>query len=104
MLTKMGFLAMLTLASSASSQPAPIERRYTMMLGANRAGQQITRVENGRWIIDFEFNDRGRGPKTTTEIRIDDRFLPTFEKTTGVDYLKASADETFSLEGTTAKW
>ena len=75
-----------------------------MMLGANHAGSQVARVENGRWIVDFEFNDRGRGPKSTTEIRLDDHFIPIFEKTTGVDYFKGPVDETFSRDNGVAKW
>ncbi len=104
MLKKTVFLALLALGAAIANQAAPVERHYTMMLGANHAGTQVTRVENGRWIMDFEFNDRGRGPKPTTEIRVNDRFLPTFEKTTGVDYLKNPVDETFSIEGATARW
>ncbi len=106
MLKKIGCLALLALGAACTHQPArqPVERHYTMMLGANHAGTQVTRVDGNRWIVDFEFNDRGRGPKTTTEIRVNDHFLTTFEKTTGVDYLKAPADESFSIEGTTARW
>src|SRR5713226_2661016 len=106
MLKKIGSLTLLALGAACTHQPAPqpVERHYTMMLGANHAGSQVTRVDGNRWIVDFEFNDRGRGPKTTTEIRVNDHFLTTFEKTTGVDYLKAPADESFSIEGTTARW
>ncbi|PYQ59342.1 MAG: hypothetical protein DMF58_11995 [Acidobacteria bacterium] len=69
------------LARSAGSQPAQMEPaksrlyelHYTMMLGANHAGMQVSRFENGRWTIDFQFNDRGRGPKVTTQITLNDR-------------------------------
>jgi hypothetical protein len=75
-----------------------------MMLGANRAGAQVTRVESGREIIEFEFNDRGRGPKTVTEIRLGDHSIPIEEKTTGVDYFKGPVDETFTRAGSMARW
>ena len=74
------------------------------MLGANRAGTQVTHVEGSRFKIDFEFNDRGRGPKTTTDLLLNDRRLPAQERTTGVDYFKGPVDETFAQEGTTARW
>src|SRR5713101_5119873 len=90
--------------SCAHTTPRPAERRYTMMLGANRAGAQVTRVESGREMIEFEFNDRGRGPKTVTEIRLGDHFIPLAEKTTGVDYFKGPVDETFARTGSLARW
>ncbi|HEY8134178.1 MAG TPA: amidohydrolase family protein [Thermoanaerobaculia bacterium] len=102
MLRKIGLLALLACAHQSATQPA--ERRYTMMLGANRAGTQVTRVDGSRLKIDFEFNDRGRGPKTTTDLLLNDRHLPAQERTTGVDYFKGPVDETFAQEGTTARW
>src|SRR5437867_610501 len=107
MLRKIGFLALLALGAACAHQtatPQSAERRYTMMLGANRAGTQVTRVEGSGMKIDFEFNDRGRGPKTTTDLLLNDRHLPAQERTTGVDYFKGPVDETFDQEGTTARW
>src|SRR2546430_8675429 len=101
MLKKIACIALTALAAACAHQT---ERRYTMMLGANRAGTQVTRVDGHRLTVDFEFNDRGRGPKTTSEIRINDRFTPTFEKTIGVDYYKGPVDETFTADATTARW
>lgn len=102
MLKKLAVLALLALGTACAHLPA--ERRYTMMLGANHAGTQVTRVAGSRWSIDFEFNDRGRGPKTTTEIQLGDRFLPTAEKTVGVDYFKGPVDETFKRDASTSRW
>src|SRR5438093_3410373 len=107
MLRKVGFLALIVLGAACAHQSAtqqPAERRYTMMLGANRAGTQVTRVEGSGMKIDFEFNDRGRGPKTTTDLLLNDRHLPAQERTTGVDYFKGPVDEIFAQEGTTARW
>src|SRR5213596_1328035 len=100
MLRKFGVLLVVALEVSCAHTPKrPTERRYTMMLGANRAGAQVTRVESGREMIEFEFNDRGRGPKTVTEIRLGDHFIPLAERTTGVDYFKGPVDETFARTG-----
>jgi hypothetical protein len=62
MMKKVGSLALLALAAACAHQPAlQPERRYTMTLGANRAGSQVTRVENGRWLSsDFRENHRRR--------------------------------------------
>src|SRR6266550_3738923 len=90
--------------SCAHAPTRPAERHYTMMLGANHAGSQVTRVESGRETIEFEFNDRGRGPKTVTEIRLADSLIPIEEKITGVDYFKGPVDETFSRDRSAAQW
>ncbi|HZD31729.1 MAG TPA: hypothetical protein VE779_08705, partial [Candidatus Angelobacter sp.] len=52
----------------------------------------------------FQFNDRGRGPKTYSTYRLDSRGIVTFEETTGVDYMKNPVSETFSVTAGEAKW
>jgi len=52
----------------------------------------------------FQFNDRGRGPKSTTLYRVDDRGILTLEETEGVDYMKNPVSETFSLKNSEAVW
>src|SRR2546423_11450568 len=52
----------------------------------------------------FQFNDPGRGPKRTSEIRINDRFNPIFERTTGVDYFKGPVDESLTITDASAHW
>jgi hypothetical protein len=42
----------------------------------------------------FQFNDRGRGPKTYTTYRLDNRGIMAFEETRGVDYMKNPVHET----------
>jgi imidazolonepropionase-like amidohydrolase len=68
--------------------PAPDERRYTILLVGNRAGTQVTRVANGVTTIEYEYTDRGRGPKITTVISGDSL------TNTGVNYLKSPVNET----------
>src|SRR5271165_290336 len=52
----------------------------------------------------FQFNDRGRGPKTYSSYRLDSKGIVTFEETSGVDYMKNPVSESFSLSGGGAKW
>src|SRR5580704_1023547 len=52
----------------------------------------------------FQFNDRGRGPKTYSTYRLDGRGIVTFEETQGVDYMKNPVNETFSVKGADATW
>src|SRR5262245_19578432 len=45
----------------------------------------------------FQFNDRGRGPKTYSTYRFDNRGIVTSEETHGNDYMKNAVNETFTL-------
>lgn len=76
---------------------ASTTRKYIMVMGANKAGTQ-TVVSNGYdRTIDFEFNDRGRGPNTHTVLTLDAQGIPISEITTGNDYLKAPVDERLNV-------
>jgi len=52
----------------------------------------------------FQFNDRGRGPKTYSTYRLDSKGIVTFEETTGVDYMKNQISENFSVKDGSAIW
>jgi hypothetical protein len=52
----------------------------------------------------YQFNDRGRGPKTYSTYRVDDRGILTVEQTHGVDYMKNPVDENFTLTSGEAVW
>ncbi len=52
----------------------------------------------------FQFNDRGRGPKIYTTYRVDTTGLVTAEQSQGVDYMKNSIEEHFSLAAGDAVW
>ncbi|MGB9106775.1 MAG: hypothetical protein WCC59_18620, partial [Terriglobales bacterium] len=80
--------------------------RYTVLLAGNRAGVQTSWTAAGGKSIQtcFEFNDRGRGPRLRTEIRLSSNAAPVFERTRGNDYLKGAVDEQFALENGQANW
>ena len=78
--------------------------RYSFLLMGNLAGQQaVWTTGDGTLHIFFQFNDRGRGPKTTSIIKLDANG-PLSETITGNDYLKSPVNETYSLEAGSARW
>jgi imidazolonepropionase-like amidohydrolase len=79
--------------------------RYSFLLMANLAGQQaVWTASDGTLHIFFQFNDRGRGPKTTSIIKLDRNGVQVSEVISGNDYLKSPVNETYSLEAGTARW
>ena len=52
----------------------------------------------------YQFNDRGRGPKTYSTYYIDSHGMVTSEETKGVDYMKNPVNETFTMKDGTARW
>lgn len=85
------------------AQTSPV--RHTVILGGNRAGVQTSTVNaDGVREVNFEFNDRGRGPKLATRFKVDDAGLLVDVQTSGNDYLKVPVTETFSLQNGVARW
>ena len=79
--------------------------RYSFILTGNLAGQEATwTASDGMLHIFFQFNDRGRGPKTTSILKLDPSGLPISESITGNDYLKSPITENYSLEAGAARW
>ena len=94
--------------SAAPTLPADIPataERYSMLLMGTVAGQQaVWTASDGTLHIFFQFNDRGRGPKTTSVLKLDANGIPISEIVTGNDYLKSPVSETYSLEAGIARW
>jgi imidazolonepropionase-like amidohydrolase len=94
-------LAVLTGPAHAASQ----ETRYTFSFLGNKAGSMVIRTEpDGEVVCAYEFNDRGRGPKTETRFRLGPGGIPVSEHTTGNDYWKVPVDERFDLKAGKATW
>ena len=100
------FLALMALLAPTivvAQAVAPV--RHTVILSGNRAGVQTATIDaDGVREITFEFNDRGRGPKISSRIKVDDAGLPVSVQTTGNDYLKVPVTETFTLQDGVARW
>ncbi|HSN89218.1 MAG TPA: hypothetical protein VL025_20805, partial [Thermoanaerobaculia bacterium] len=104
-LTLLAGLALTRCASTPPATPQGDETRYTFLLAGNKAGAAVTRSPSlAERVFDFEFNDRGRGPKTTTRVRLDDQGLPVRMETTGIDYWKSPVEELYERSGANATW
>ena len=94
-------VCLLTTAPALAQQ----ETRYTVILVGNRAGSQTSTVRpDGTREFAYEYNDRGRGPKYRTTIKLDAAGLPVSLDTAGNDYLKAPVAEVYTFEGGVARW
>jgi len=84
--------------------PANAER-YSMLIMGNLAGQQaVWTAPDGSVHMFFQFNDRGRGPKTTSILKFDAKGIPVSETVTGNDYLKSPVSEEYAADAGTARW
>ena len=79
------------------------QRRYTVLMSGKTAGTQVVTTRGNEVAVDFEYNDRGRGPKTHTVIKLKDA-MPVSMQTSGNDYLKQKIEETFTIENGVAAW
>jgi imidazolonepropionase-like amidohydrolase len=88
--------------------PADIPKDATIWMLLNDrspAGQDaVWSAPDGTVHEFFQFNDRGRGPKTYTTYRLDSHGIVTSEETSGVDYMKNMVSETFSTKDGGASW
>jgi imidazolonepropionase-like amidohydrolase len=105
------FLLSLLLAAQPSNVPelpkdVPASATmYEAQLLEKPAGQMATwTTPDGKLHVFFQFNDRGRGPKTYSTISLDQGGVLTGEETEGNDYFKAAVRETFAIQGGVASW
>jgi imidazolonepropionase-like amidohydrolase len=79
--------------------------RYSVLIMGNLAGQQaVWTAPDGSLHIFYQYNDRGRGPKTTSILKLDAKRVPVAERVNGNDYLKSPVNESYTLESGSARW
>src|SRR5579863_7734917 len=78
--------------------------RYAVLIMGNLAGQQAVWIAEGNLHIFYQYNDRGRGPKITSDLKLDAEGIPVAESVNGNDYLKSPVHESYVLESGTARW
>ncbi len=95
-------------ASAVPILPADIPgaaERYSVSVMGNLAGQQaVWTAPDGAVHMFYQFNDRGRGPKTTSILTLDASGVPIAETVNGNDYLKSPVSEDYSLKASAARW
>lgn len=87
----------------ATAQPSST-RNYDLILGPGKAGFETVVTKGNAREAHFEYNDRGRGPKTDSTLLLDDHGIPVSVKTTGVDYYKTPVTETLQSSGGKIAW
>ena len=103
-------LLSLLLAAQAANVPALPDdipqdaARYSVLIMGKPAGQQaVWTLPDGKLRTFFQFNDRGRGPKTYSTATLKDGLVIS-EEVTGNDYMKDPVTESFSIKDGTASW
>lgn len=93
-----------TIPDLPSSIPSTAQHYVVFLVGAP-AGQQASWTSpDGARHIFFEYNDRGRGPATTSILRLDASGIPSAESVSGNNYLKAPVHENYALTSGSAHW
>ncbi|MGZ6124142.1 MAG: amidohydrolase family protein [Myxococcales bacterium] len=77
--------------------------KYTVTIMGIPAGQQAVWTEGDRLRAFFQYNDRGRGPKTYSTLVLQDG-VPIREDVEGNDYMKDAVSEKFSVQDGAASW
>jgi imidazolonepropionase-like amidohydrolase len=92
----------------ASPLPAEIPSTavlYSVLLVGAPAGQQaVWSTPDGLLHIFFQYNDRGRGPATTSVLRLDASGVPLSEAVTGNSYYKIPVHESYARASGSAHW
>jgi imidazolonepropionase-like amidohydrolase len=96
-------LAMFLTSAACAAAAEPV--RYSVLSASNPAGTQTTwSGPDGERRVEFEFNDRGRGPKLSLHVWLGPDGVPQRLEATGHDYFKNQVDEHFSIEAGHARW
>lgn len=72
--------------------------------GKREGGQTVIYRDNGTVEVEFQFNDRGRGPKIREVYALDQKGLLTATTITGNSYMGAKVEERFSSDDRGARW
>jgi len=80
-------------------------RHYSVSIMGILVGQQaVWTAPDGCLHIFYQYNDRGRGPKTTSVLELDANGMPVAESVSGNDYLKSPVHESYTLTSGVAHW
>jgi Amidohydrolase family len=65
-------------------------------MGGHHAGTETVLADGNTRTVDFEFNDRGRGPKTHSVLTTGAHSVTSSLRTNGNDYFKVPVEETYA--------
>lgn len=93
-------------ALCAAPAAEPLARQHYIWFTAGKptGSQTVTVYPNHHRSVHFTFNDRGRGPDTTTEIGLDASGRLVRFSVTGVNYAKGAVSEHFEVRAGKASW
>ncbi len=80
------------------------EIRYSLVYGGLKSGTGVTRINGRERVYNFEYSDRGRGPKTEERVQIGADGVPVSTAITGYDYWKKPVDERYEVKSGLASW
>jgi len=79
--------------------------RYDWLTAGAVSGSQVLQIRvDGSRVSDFEFNDRGRGPKIHDEVRFAGDGSVRSLQVSGNSYMGAPVDESFAVADGQARW
>lgn len=64
----------------------------------------IHAMSDSQWRAEYEYSDRGRGPKLGERVTVDKHGISVQHDVSGYDYWKAAVDETFTRTDTGSRW
>jgi len=78
---------------------------YDWLTAGTVSGSHVVQIRpDGTRVADFEFNDRGRGPKIHEELKVGADGAPIALQVSGHSYMGAPAAETFEVTDGQARW
>jgi imidazolonepropionase-like amidohydrolase len=110
LLLTMSCWAQKTQETQSAVPPLPADipgtaNRYSVLLMGNLAGQQaVWTAQDGSLHIFYQYNDRGRGPKIASILKLDAKGVPVSQSVVGNNYLKSPIHESYTLKAGTAGW
>ena len=92
-------------AGAAAAADGARTLRYSILSNGRAAGSETDSYgASGTLDSEFEYNDRGRGPKIKAHYEFGAAGLPTRIDVSGVNYLKAPVDEHLTTDGGRVAW
>src|SRR6516162_7199839 len=89
----------LVIALAAIAQVSAEQRNDTILIQGNPAGTQTVQTDKAAvTLVEYSYNDRGRGDHITATWKLDPAGVPTAYEGQGNDYMKASVEERFEIK------